>query len=54
MTDEQIAEAIREAVLCDFAHVHANTLRTGLQAATANTALAQAVAALAVRAEGVR
>ena len=54
MTDEQIAHAIREAVLCDFAHVHANTLRTGIQAATANTALAQAVAALALRAKEAR
>lgn len=54
MTDEQIAEAIREAMLCDFAHQHANTLRTGILAATANTTLAQAVAALAARAEGAR
>ncbi len=54
MTDDQIAKAIREHALCSFAHRHANTLRTGIQAATANTALAQAVAALAARAQEAR
>ncbi len=54
MSDEQIADAIREAVLCDFAHQHANTLHTGIQAAAANALLAQAIAALAARAEGAR